>query len=201
MLAAAGGAEIGNGFAHGLKNGESGIEIRPLTAYQNGQRTRLGTGIAAGNRRVQHPQAALGTLLGNALCQCGAGGGHINEQCVLGGAVQNGAGSEINLLHILGEAHHGDDHITGLYAVGDAVMEHRALGHHIRDLFRVAGINMELISGLHQIADHGLSHDTDADPTDLLHGTFLLFRCLLLAWHSLLPLSSNVMTAEMWQNK
>ena len=149
VLAAARRTKIGDVGAHGPENGEASVKIRPVTAHQDGQGARLGAAVPAGDRSIQHPQAPGGALPVNALGQGGAGGGHIHEDGALRGAVQDIAGGKIDLLHILGKAHHGDDHLAGPYAVPNGAVEHSPLRRDICHLFRMPGINMDLIARLH----------------------------------------------------
>ena len=169
MLAVACGTEIGDVSAHCLENGEASVEICLIAAYQNGKRSSTGPAVTAGDGGVQHSQSPGGALLVDPLGQGGAGGGHVDERHALGGAVQNIAGGKVDLLHILGEAHHGDDHLAGLYALRNAAVGYGTLGYHVCHFFRVTGINVDLVARFHQVPHHGFPHDAYADPADPLH--------------------------------
>ena len=178
MLAAACRAEIGDVGTHGLKNGQAVVKIRLAAACQNGQRSGSGTAVTSGNGSVQHPQAPLCAFLTDPTGQRGAGGGHIDYNAAPGGAVQNVAGGEIDLLHILRKAHHGDNDLTGLDTFGNAAVKNSAIRCKVCRLFRAAGIDVNFIAGFHQVPRHGSAHDAHADPTYFLHEGSLLFYFL-----------------------
>ena len=179
MLAAARLSLVIQVGAHGPEQGQAGLVVRLIAAHQNGQCAVFRPGVAAGDRRVQHMEAPGRALSVQPLRQRGAGGGHVDEIRPLVRAVQEIARLEVDLLHVLRIAHNRDDGVPARRAGGDAVMEDRALLHHVPHLLRMAGVDVYLKALLHQIADHGFSHDAHADKPDFFHAATAPFALML----------------------
>ena len=135
-------------------------------------------------------------LLVQPLRQRGAGGGHVDEIRPLVRAAQEIARLEVDLLHVLGIAHDGDNGVPTRRTGGDAVMEDRALLHHIPYLLRMAGVDVYLKARFHQIADHGFSHDAHADKPNFFHAaiapfSFMLSVCYFTVLRFFLPAQSS----------
>ena len=169
MLAAAGLPLIVDIGSHGPEHRQAGLIVLPVTTHQNGQCPSFGTGVTAGDRRIQHPQAPLLSTGIDPLRQGGAGSGHVDQVSALFRRIQDISRSKIDLLHILGKPYNGDHHRTLGHTGGNASVKAGTLLHHVGYLLRMACINMELISGLHKIAHHGLSHNAYANKADLFH--------------------------------
>ena len=169
VLARAGGAHVDDNPAHGLEEGEAGVKVGPVAAYQDGQSARLCAGVAAGDRRVQRPQAPGLARLPDAPGQGGGAGGHVHDEGTGAGAGDDSAAAKVDLLHVPGVAHDGEHRLRVPDAPGHCVRPEGAFGDDILAFGLGAAVYGEGISGLHQVAHHGLAHDAHADKRDFVH--------------------------------
>ena len=165
---------------HGLQHGQHLLEHGLIAAGHDGQRPVGRAGISPGHRGVQGVQPPLPGLVIDALGQLGAGGGHVDEHRPGLCGLQQSPGAKIDLLHVLGIAHDGDDYPTAGGALGGAVLPDRSLPLQCLCLAPGAVVDLDRVARLHQIADHPLSHDAGADKSNGLHVCTPLFclRCI-----------------------
>ena len=93
-------------------------------------------------------------------------GRHIRQNRVRRGGLQNAAGAEIHLPHVVREADDGDDRVAACGAFADAAADGRAVRPQPLGLFARAVVHKHLMSGLEQIARHRRAHDAGADESD-----------------------------------
>ena len=175
MLAEAGGTLVEDALAHGLEQGQAGVEIGLLTAHHDGQSAVFGPGVPAGDRRVQGMEPTGGSLGIDALGQLGVGGGHVDEVGPGPGAGKDAARTEVDLLHVPGVAHHGDDRIAAGHAVCNGIVpDHAGLCQEIGKLVLAAGIDLHGEARLEQVSHHAPAHDAHTDEGDFFHMVPLL---------------------------
>ena len=177
VLAHAGAAFVDDVGAHGGKDILLGIEDLFVSAHHDGQGSLLGADVSAGDRRVKGKDAPLFRGFVNPDGKLGAGGGHVDD----GGAHRNvrddAVLSEIDLFHILREAHDGDHHVLSLSALLHGVAPDCAFPDHILHLTLGSCIDGNLKAFLSQVSHHGFSHDANAYKADFLHSFCCLLRC------------------------
>ena len=171
---------------HGLQHGQHLLEHGLIAAGHDGQRPvgRAGISPDTGASRASSP---LPGLVIDALGQLGAGGGHVDEHRPGLCGLQQSPGAKIDLLHILGIAHDGDDYPTAGGALGGAVLPDRSLPLQRLCLAPGAVVDLDRVARLHQIADHPLSHDAGADKSNGLHVYAPFLSQMYPAYHAFPP--------------
>ncbi len=131
MLAKASRAHMDDIFPHLLKQRQSLLKIRLVAADHNGQRPVAGAAVAAGNRRVHHPDAFGLALLIKPNRQRGRRGGHVNGKSASLRVVQNTV-LQKDLFHIRRIAHHDKNHVGVLHGLC-----HRFAGRNAKLFFKL----------------------------------------------------------------
>ena len=179
VLAAARAAGERDALAHGLKQRTAGLKIRLVAAHHNAQGRVARPAVAAADGRIQRLQPPRLRLGRDALPKGGAGGGHVDKVRAGPGVVKDAALPKIDLLHIPGEAHDGDDRILLLRACARALRPRRSLGDQAVRLAFGAVVHRQRMPAAHQMPRHALAHHPDADKADVHMDSLLRFlRCV-----------------------
>ncbi len=166
-LTLAGAAHVVDLVREGLKDGQHGRGIALLSAHDEGERARLGTGVATGHGAVEGmlvlDLASVVDVLGE-LCR---GGREVNQVGTLLRGAHQPVRREVDVLDVRGIAKHGEDDVCVGDSLGGGVGPVRALGEEPLGLRLGAVVHREVVAGIQNVAGDRGTHDAGANEGNL----------------------------------
>ncbi len=181
MLAGSGFAHIRDVPAHDLEERFDPLENILLAADHDRQRCFPGADIAARHRCIKGRYRTRGRCLGDGPGQFRARGGHVDHDHPGSGPGQNPVLAKQNTLHIGRETDDGEDDVTVVRHFAWRRAPRCTFGDQVVGLAFRSVIDAELMTGVNQMAAHGIAHHAGADPAKfhLFHRILLLFSVAL----------------------
>ena len=165
-LAGAGGAHVRHAFAEGGQHRPARVHRFGRTADHAGERARLGTGLAAADRRVQQRHAALRQPLREHARRGRGDGARVHHDAAGGQALRQPFGAEQHLLHrrVVGQAQ--EHEAAGAPQGGGRSLAHRTGGHQRLRRLVAPCLHVQPVSGPQQAVRHAAPHHAQADEAD-----------------------------------
>ena len=162
-----------NILSHRLKDRTTSLKILLISAHKDRQCSRLRSRISAGHRCIQAVKSCFLRLLMNLNCQFRTARRHVNDVSSLLCICNHTILAKIRLLDILRVADNRNHDIAVSDALFHRISPLSALCDNIICLRLRAIVYSNLKSGLHQVADHSLSHNSGSDKSNFFqHNVF-----------------------------
>ncbi|MPM21579.1 hypothetical protein SDC9_68023 [bioreactor metagenome] len=166
VLAAARPPLEGNVFSHKGEEGHHVVENGFVAAHHDGQGPLPGPPVAPRHGGVEDRNPFFGSRRCDAGRQVRARGGHVDEHCSGPGPREEPSLPEVDLLHVGGESHHGDDYVALLRQGMDVVLPHGPLGQQVHGLRLRPVVDEQVVASPHDVPRHAVTHDSETCESD-----------------------------------